>query len=98
MANFYVRIELHQKAKDELIPAGTYDKLHEAMKAAKFFLSVRGSDDSIWKLPTATYHRRDDSTVEDVRALVKTTVRPIWNRASILVIQAETSAWSTLTP
>ena len=87
MADFFVRVELHDAAQYQ------YTLLHGRMRAAGYFQAVQAVN-GIYKLPTAEYHivLEDPATEVQVRDAVQRLADEVKPGAWVLAIKA--SRWA----
>src|SRR6476646_6075708 len=77
MANFTVRVELHEVNMVE--PSGDdYERLHLAMQRRQYFRVIRSSDDTWYHLPHAEYTVTWQATITDVLAEVVSIAKSVW--------------------
>ncbi|PHM23024.1 type V toxin-antitoxin system endoribonuclease antitoxin GhoS [Xenorhabdus budapestensis] len=91
MANFTVRVELHNaNSKD-------YDKLHEKMGNAGFKRTITTKAGKIYHLPDAEYSINSDKSTEEIRDLALDTAKKVKTNPAILVTKSNgTRKWSGL--
>jgi hypothetical protein len=95
MANFTVRVELHEVNMRE--PSGDdYERLHLAMQRRQYFRVIRGSDDTWYHLPHAEYTVTWQATIADVLAEVASITKSVWDRAGVFVTESKGRRWKGL--
>jgi hypothetical protein len=65
MTRYLTRVELHDA------DGAAYSQLHKAMEAKGFSRTILGSDDEVYRLPTAEYLMETTQTRAQVYALAK---------------------------
>lgn len=91
MAQFTVRVELHQATRDD------YTTLHRAMEQRGFSRKIRSDDGRIWHLPWAEY----DATAtrgQTVLAAATAAAATTGKSSSILVTESAGRTWNGLVP
>lgn len=94
MANFTIRVELHNATGDD------YDLLHKLMAGVGCNREISGSDSAgnpgVWALPTAEYDLADGSrSVAEVRDLVKNLADRVKQGSWVLVTEVKSRSWTT---
>lgn len=87
MANFTVRVELHQADWSH------YEKLHAAMEAKGFSRIITSTDGRRYQLPLAEYNGSANLTSEQVRDIAQAAANTTGKANSILVTEAKARAW-----
>jgi hypothetical protein len=90
MANFTVRVELHQAQWSD------YEKLHAAMEGKGFSRLISSDDGRRFRLPWAEYNGKGNLTSEQVLGVAQTAANTTGKANSILVTEANTRAWAGL--
>lgn len=90
MANFTVRIELHDASRDD------YNALHAAMEQRGFSRLVQGDDGRTYHLPWAEYNGTGDLACVQVRSIAVEAANQTGKSNSVLVTEAIRRAWSGL--
>lgn len=89
MANFIVRVELHDASGDD------YDTLHDRMLKAGYYRAFIHSDGSKWAMPTAMYDHSDHSsgasahTVRDEVASIADGIKNWAKKPWLLVVETQ---------
>lgn len=93
MANFVVRVELHDATWED------YDKLHRAMELAGFSKTIVGDDGIHYELPPAEYHF-PESTLNgtQVHKFAKAAANSTQRTNAVVVIDAKGITFSGLRP
>ncbi|KER01564.1 type V toxin-antitoxin system endoribonuclease antitoxin GhoS [Photorhabdus temperata] len=91
MANFTVRVELHDaNSKD-------YEKLHEKMENAGFERTITTTSGKIYHLPDAEYSITSDKSTDEIKDLARDTAKKVKSNPAILVTKSSgTRRWSGL--
>jgi hypothetical protein len=89
MANFTVRVELHQAS------AGDYIRLHEVMEAAGYRRFLVGDDGNAYAMPTAEYDCSFGATAVSVRDHALALANSVRPGAWVLASECGNRAWST---
>ncbi len=87
MADFIIRIELHNPGPD------SYDQLHAQLAAVNVRRDIIATDGRTYQLPSATYRYEGDYLLDAVRDWIIEQVTPIHGNFWVLVTQAAGSAW-----
>lgn len=87
MAQFMVRVELHQAG------GADYDRLHAAMEQTGFSRSITGSDGYRYQLPTAEYFASGNFTIDHVRDAACGAADTTGKRYAVLVSESIRHAW-----
>jgi hypothetical protein len=90
MANFTVRIELHNATWDD------YTALHVAMEQKGFSRLIQGENGRTYHLPWAEYTGTGNLSCAQVRDIAQTAANQTGKKNSILVTEAVSRAWSGL--
>lgn len=92
MANFTVRVELHQAALAD------YQVLHAAMEKQGFSRLITADDGQTYHLPWAEYSGSGKLNSEQVRDIARTAANATGKNNAVLVTEAQTRAWVGLQP
>ena len=87
MANFTVRVELHQAEWPD------YDKLHEAMEGKGFSRQIAADDGQIYQMPWAEYNGSGNLTCVEVRDIARAAAATTGKQNSVFVTEATSRAW-----
>lgn len=87
MANFTVRVELHQAQGSD------YDALHAAMEHVGFSRLITGDDGQTYHLPWAEYGGSGNLTSVQVRDIARTAANTTGKSNAVFVTEANTRAW-----
>ncbi len=91
MAKFTVRIELHRATAED------YGKLHAAMEADGFTMTIKANDDKVYRLPSAEYRytskTEDAGDVCDKAFNIAKIIKP---KPAVLVTEAQSTVWRGL--
>jgi hypothetical protein len=87
MANFTVRVELHQAVRAD------YDVLHAAMEKTGFSRLIKGDSGKTYHLPWAEYTGSGSLTSVQVRDFARTAANTTGKENAILVTEALGWAW-----
>jgi hypothetical protein len=87
MANFTVRVELHQATWAD------YEALHSAMEAKGFSRQIRSDDGKTYQLPLAEYNGMGNLDASRVRDLAREAANTTGKSNAVLVSEAPTRAW-----
>jgi hypothetical protein len=90
MANFTVRVELHQAEWSD------YEKLHAAMEGQGFSRLISSDDGRRFHLPWAEYNGKGNLTSQQVLGIAQTAANTTGKANSILVTEANARAWAGL--
>lgn len=92
MADFMTRVELHGATYQD------YETLHRSMEAEGFSRLIRGSDGTVYHLPTAEYVRSVAATIDQVRESARRAATTTGKSHAVLVTEfTRWTAWN-LTP
>jgi hypothetical protein len=87
MANFTVRVELHQATWDD------YETLHAAMAQRGFSRSIIGGDGKTYQLPLAEYNGSSENLdTSEIRDIAQTAAKTTGKKNAVLVTQG-VRAW-----
>ena len=92
MANFTVRVELHQAV------GADYDVLHAAMEQKGFSRLITGNDGQTYHMPWAEYNGSGSLTSAQVRDIARDVANTTGKSNAVLVTESTTRAWVGLTP
>ena len=87
MAQFTVRIELHQGQRSD------YDSLHSTMASRGFSRLITSDDGRTFQLPWAEYNGSGNLTSAEVRAIARSAANSTGRSNAVLVTEAQTRAW-----
>jgi hypothetical protein len=87
MANFTVRVELHQAVGSD------YDVLHAAMEHTGFSRLITSDDGQTYRLPWAEYRGSGNLTSAQVRDIARNTANTTGKSNAVLVTEAASWAW-----
>ncbi|MBD2814238.1 type V toxin-antitoxin system endoribonuclease antitoxin GhoS [Xenorhabdus sp. Flor] len=91
MANFTVRVELHNASSSD------YENLHEKMERAGFERSITTENGTVYHLPDAEYSISSDKSTDEIRDLAHDTAKKVKSNPAILVTKSNgTRRWSGL--
>jgi hypothetical protein len=90
MANFTVRVELHQAEWSD------YDQLHAAMEQKGFSRQITSDDGRTYQMPWAEYNGTGTLTSIQVRDIAKTVADSTGKQNAIFVTEAVSRAWTGL--
>ncbi len=90
MANYTVRIELHDAGWDD------YTKLHSAMEQKGFSRLIRGDNGRTYRLPWAEYNGTGQLTCSQIRDIAQLVANETGKKNSVFVTEAVCRAWSGL--
>ncbi|NHB94775.1 type V toxin-antitoxin system endoribonuclease antitoxin GhoS [Photorhabdus cinerea] len=90
MANFIVRIELHDADSDD------YDSLHKKMEAKGFSKTITSDEGITYKLPDAEYEYESNETASDVLQKAYSIAESVRKKPSVLVTESEVIHWKGL--
>lgn len=91
MANFTVRIELHDADYQD------YETLHAAMEQQGFARVITSDDGHTYHLPWAEYNATGNLPSTQVRDIARAAADTTGKRNSVLVTEANSRAWVGLT-
>ena len=86
MANFTVRVELHQANYTD------YDALHTAMEAQGFSRSITADNGQTYRLPWAEYNGSGALSSAQVREIARTAAKTTGKANAVFVTEAQTRA------
>jgi hypothetical protein len=87
MANFTVRVELHQAVGTD------YDALHAAMEQQGFSRFITGDNGQTYHMPWAEYNGSGYLTSVRVRDIARTAANTTGKGNAVLVTESATRAW-----
>jgi len=87
MANFTVRVELHQATWDD------YETLHAAMAARGFSRQITSDEGKIYQLPLAEYNGSANLDAGSVRDIARDAANSTGKSNAVLVSEAPSRAW-----
>jgi hypothetical protein len=87
MANFTVRVELHQATWAD------YETLHAAMEAKGFSRHITSDDGKTYQLPLAEYNGMGNLDATRVRDIAREAANSTGKSNAVLVTQAPARAW-----
>ena len=87
MANFTVRVELHQATWDD------YETLHAAMEAKGFSRQITSNDGKTYQLPLAEYNGTGNLNAERVRDIARAAANSTGKHNAVLVSETPARAW-----
>jgi hypothetical protein len=87
MAQFTVRVELHQANWDD------YEKLHAEMAKQGFSRMVKSGDGKTYQLPLAEYSGFGNLSNSQVRYIARTAADTTGKRNAVLVTESAGRAW-----
>ena len=90
MANFTVRVELHQGSYED------YENLHTAMERLGFSRFITSDDGKVYHLPTAEYDRQASLTIAQVLNQAKAAANSTGKNSAVLVSEALGRMWNGL--
>jgi len=90
MANFTVRVELHQAEWTD------YDQLHAAMEQKGFSRQITSDDGKTYQMPWAEYNGTGILTSVQVRDIAKTAADSTGKQNAVFVTEAVRRAWAGL--
>jgi hypothetical protein len=73
--------------------AEQYEKLHKEMKNRGFTRIIEGSDGKFYWLPNGTYHRKTNSTHDQVLADARAAAAMVSTDYEVIVSKAPSSKW-----
>ena len=92
MANFTVRVELHQAVGTD------YDGLHAAMERKGFSRFITGDNGQTYHMPWAEYNGSGNLTSVQVRDIARIAADTTGKTSAVLVTESTTRAWIGLSP
>jgi hypothetical protein len=92
MANFTVRVELHNAQWSD------YDQLHGAMEQKGFTRQIISDDGGRYQMPWAEYNGAGNLTAPQVRDIAKAAADSTGKQSAVLVTEAASRAWIGLSP
>jgi hypothetical protein len=92
MANFTVRVELHQAQGTD------YDSLHAAMEQKGFSRLITGDDGKTYHLPWAEYTGSANLSAAQVRDIARSAADTTGKNNGVLVTESVSRAWIGLQP
>ncbi len=87
MANFTVRVELHQDALTD------YQTLHAAMERQGFSRLIMSDDGKAYQMPWAEYNGSGNLNSAQVRDIARTAANTTGKANATFVTEAQTRAW-----
>ncbi len=87
MANFTVRVELHQAEWDD------YERLHAAMGQKGFSRQITSDDGRAYHMPWAEYNGSGNLTSAQVRDIARAAADSTGKQNAVLVTEASSRAW-----
>ncbi|MGA9669359.1 MAG: hypothetical protein WBQ94_09135 [Terracidiphilus sp.] len=87
MANFTVRVELHQATGDD------YDVLHSAMAQKGFSRLITADNGQSYQMPWAEYNGSGNLTSSQVRDIAREAANTTRKNNAVFVTEATTRAW-----
>jgi hypothetical protein len=87
MANFTVRVELHQAV------GADYDALHAAMEQKGFSRLITADNGQTYRLPWAEYNGSSNLSSTQVRDIARDAANTTKKSNAVLVTEAITRAW-----
>ena len=87
MAQFTVRVELHQAQWDD------YENLHSAMEQRGFSRLITADDGITYQLPLAEYNTTGNLTSSQVRDAARAAANTTGKQNAVLVTQAISRSW-----
>jgi hypothetical protein len=92
MADFTVRVELHQAV------GADYDALHAAMEQKGFSRFIAADDGRIYHLPWAEYNGSGNLTSTHVCDIARAAANTTGKGNAVLVTEGQTRSWIGLQP
>jgi hypothetical protein len=92
MANFTVRVELHEATWED------YEMLHAAMAARGFSRQIKGDNGKTYQLPLAEYTGSGNLDSERVREIAREAANTTGKNNAVLVSESTSRAWIGLQP
>lgn len=87
MANYTVRVELHQAVGSD------YDSLHAAMEQVGFSRLITGDNGQTYHMPWAEYNGSGNLSSTQVRDIARTAANTTGKANAVFVTEAQTRAW-----
>jgi hypothetical protein len=87
MAQFTVRVELHQAQWDD------YEKLHSAMGRQGFSRLIRSDDGKTYQLPWAEYNGSGNLSSSQVRDIARAAADSTGKSNAVLVSESQSRSW-----
>ena len=87
MANFTVRVELHNAQWSD------YDQLHAVMERKGFSRQITSDDGKTYQMPWAEYNGSANLTSAQIRDIAKAAADTTGKQNSVFVTEAATRAW-----
>jgi hypothetical protein len=87
MANFTVRVELHQATLAD------YETLHAAMEQQGFSRFITADNGQTYHMPWAEYNGSGNLSSAQVRDIARTAANNTGKANAVLVSEAQTRAW-----
>lgn len=87
MANFTVRVELHNAQWSD------YDQLHSAMEQKGFSRQITSDDGKSYQMPWAEYNGTANLTSSQVRDIAKAAADTTGKQNAVFVTEAVSRAW-----
>ena len=87
MANFTVRVELHNAEWTD------YDQLHKAMEQKGFSRKITSDDGKTYQMPWAEYNGSGSLTCSQVRDIAKSAADSTGKQSAVLATEAASRAW-----
>jgi hypothetical protein len=87
MANFTVRVELHQATGDD------YDVLHASMEQKGFSRLITADNGQTYQMPWAEYNGSGNLTSSQVRDIAREAANTTRKNNAVFVTEATTRAW-----
>ena len=87
MANFTVRVELHNAQWSD------YDQLHAAMEQKGFSRQITSDDGKTYQMPWAEYNGSANLSSAQVRDIAKAAADTTGKQNAVFVTEAVTRAW-----
>jgi hypothetical protein len=87
MANFTVRVELHDAAWAD------YETLHAAMEAKGFSRQIKSDDGKTYQLPLAEYNGSGNLDSSGIRDIARAAANSTGKSNAVLVSEAPSRAW-----
>jgi hypothetical protein len=90
MANFTVRVELHEATYAD------YETLHAAMEIQGFSRSIRGDNGQVYCMPWAEYNASGNLSSAQVRDIAQSVANTTGKSNAVFVTEAQSRAWAGL--
>jgi len=87
MANFTVRVELHDARWSD------YDQLHSAMEQKGFSRQITSDDGNTYQMPWAEYNGAGNLTSVQIRDIAKEAADSTGKQNAVFVTEAVSRAW-----